>query len=92
MKTIKKMLCSIVSLMLCFSMLLCGGSLNALAADKDRPDQKASEETVTYLSDLDWEWAYASARDTMYGDKENASGREPKKDYRYAGTDIYSRT
>ena len=88
MKKIKNMLCSIVSLMLCFIMLLSGGTLNVLAAVNDRAAPETSEETVTYLSDLDWEWAYASARDTMYGDKENASGREPKKDYRYAGTDM----
>ena len=87
MKLIKNMLRSILSIMLCFIMLLSGGSLNVLAAGGTGTDSETNGETVTYLSDLDWEWAYASARGTMYGDKDNATGSRPKKDYRYAGTD-----
>lgn len=55
---------------------------------------EASEKTtdintdVTYVSDLQWEWAYAGARGKMYGDKEKAeeagaTKKQPRLDTRY---------
>lgn len=46
-----------------------------------------------FLSDLDWEWAYAGIRtDTtpMYGDQDKvpANAKKPKKDYRFDGNNV----
>ena len=46
-----------------------------------------------FLSDMDWEWAYAGTRtDTtpMYGDQDKvpANAKKPKKDYRFDGNNV----
>lgn len=90
MKRIKSKVCSIVSFFLCLCMILPCGGLSVLAAGEDSAELAGQEEEITWLSDLDWEWAYAASRGKMLDDEANASAssKKPKKDYRYAGTNM----
>lgn len=61
-------------------------------AEGQEPEMNTPGEEV-FLSDLDWEWAYAGIRtDTtpMYGDKDQvpANAKKPKKDYRFDGNNV----
>lgn len=83
MKRIKKYLAWLLSLVVVLEMIPFHTVYNTFA---DTIDEE-TEQTVTYLSDLDWEWAYASARNTMHGDAGNVTSKgRPKKDYRSNGT------
>lgn len=61
-------------------------------AEGQEPETNPAGEEV-FLSDLDWEWAYAGLRtDTtpMYGDQDQvpANAKKPKKDYRFDGNNV----
>ena len=84
-------LLTMAAVMLFSSFGIPAGALDAGSAQNDETD----EAQVTYLSDLDWEWAYAGVpNNVLYGDKDaaesaGATRKLPKKDYRYNGTNMH---